>query len=125
MKCLCSWLMAGSAFAWGQLAWGDMYLQGSDGDHALSASHDRYYSGADKAFIGAALDFSGVSSSPPWATMISPQYFITASHLPATSQSTLTFHEGDDANSGAHTHSHYEALILLVAAELRTDALTH
>jgi hypothetical protein len=98
-------LLAGVVFACGELAPGDMYLQGSDGDHAMSATHDRYYNGADKAFIGASLDFSGVSSGPPWATMISPQYFITAYHLPAADQSTLVFHEGNDASSGVHTYS--------------------
>jgi hypothetical protein len=103
-KRLCSLLLVGVVNALGQFAWGGMYLQGAAGDHAMSAAHDRYYSGPDKAFIGASLDFSGVSSNPPWATMISPQYFITAYHLPANSQSTLTFHEGNDASSGAHTY---------------------
>jgi hypothetical protein len=105
MKRLSFLLVLGFVSGFGQFSWGDMYLQGSNGDHAMSATHDRYYSGTDKAFIGAAFDFSGVSTGPPWATMISPQYFITAYHLPANSQSTLTFHEGNDASSGAHTYS--------------------
>jgi hypothetical protein len=104
MKGLSSLLLVGGVSALGQFAWGDMYLQGIAGDHALSTTHDRYYSGPDQAFIGASLDFSGVSSGPPWATMISPQYFITAYHLPANSQSTLTIHEGNDAGDGAHTY---------------------
>jgi hypothetical protein len=96
--------LAGIALACAQFASGEMYLEGNDGDHALSSTHDRYYVGADKAFIGASLDLSGVSSGPPWATMVSPQYFITAYHLAANSQSTLTFHEGNDASSTAHTY---------------------
>jgi hypothetical protein len=105
MKRICSLLLAGIVFAGGQLALGDMYLEGIGGDHALSATHDRYYSGGDKAFIGASLDFSGVSSSTPWVTMVSPQYFITAYHASAGLQSTVTFYEGNDASSGAHTYS--------------------
>jgi hypothetical protein len=98
-------LVTGIVLAGAQLAAAEMFLAGSGGDHAMSATHDRYYNGADKAFIGAALDLSGVSSGPPWATMVSPQYFITAYHLSANSQSTLTFHEGNDASSGAHTYA--------------------
>ena len=105
MNPICSLLLAGIVFVCDQLAWGEMYLQGSGGDHAMSATHDRYYSGTNNAFIGGSLDFSGVSSGPPWATMISAQYFITAYHSPANSQSTLIFHEGNDANSGAHAYS--------------------
>jgi hypothetical protein len=65
MKRICSWSLGGIVIVCGQLVWGDMYLQGSGGDHAMSATHDRYYNGTDKAFIGASLDFSGVSSGPP------------------------------------------------------------
>jgi hypothetical protein len=65
----------------------------------------RFYQGPDKAFIGQGLDFSGVSVGGPWATMISPQYFITAYHWPATSSSSLTFYEGNDPTTGSHTYS--------------------
>jgi hypothetical protein len=88
-----------------QLAVGDMYLQGTGDDHAMRATYDRYDSGSDKNFIGASLNFSGVSSGPPWAAMSSSQYFITAYHLPANSQPTLTFHQGNDAGSGTHTYA--------------------
>ncbi len=37
--------------------------------------------------------------------MVSPRYLITSYRWSATSQSTLTFHEGNDANRGAHTYS--------------------
>jgi hypothetical protein len=69
---------------------GNLYLQGDGVDHAQSFSHDRFYTGADKAFIGAAFDWSGVGgavstgttapSTGPWATMISPSYFVSAIH---------------------------------------------
>jgi hypothetical protein len=82
-----------------------MYLEGVDSDHAMSSTHDRYYTGSDKDFIGAALDLSGISTGGPWATMISPQYFITAYHWRANSQPTLTFYEGDTTTSGGHTYA--------------------
>lgn len=90
--------LAGTSFA-------EMYLQGVGGDHAMSATHDRFYSGPDKAFIGAALDFSGVSAWGPWATMISPQYFITAYHWSASYAPSLTFYEGNTTAAGGHTYT--------------------
>jgi hypothetical protein len=81
----------------------DMYIEGNVTPNPQRYS--RFYSGDDKAFIGAGLDFSGVSTGGPWATMISPQYFITAYHWPANSLSTLTFYEGNTTASGGHTYS--------------------
>jgi hypothetical protein len=87
----------------GGTAWAQMYITGNVTPNPQR--YYRFYEGTDKAFIGAGFDFSGVSTSGPWATMISPQYFITASHWPATSASTLTFCEGNLLGSGAHTYS--------------------
>jgi hypothetical protein len=81
----------------------DMFITGNVTPNPQRYS--RFYAGSDKAFIGAGLDFSGVSTGGPWATMISPQYFITAYHWPATSASTLTFYEGNTTTSGGHTYS--------------------
>jgi len=81
----------------------DMYISGNVTPNPQRYS--RFYEGGDKAFIGNGLDFSGVSTSGPWATMISPQYFITAYHWPANSSSTLTFCEGNTTDSGEHTYS--------------------
>ena len=93
-------LLAGGAL-------GDTYIQGVGGDHAMSATHDRFYTGADKAFIGAGLDLSGVglSSGGSWATMISPQYFISAYHDHPGAGQTVTFYEGDTTASGGHTYT--------------------
>jgi hypothetical protein len=81
----------------------DMYIQGND-PTPNPQRYSRFYAGDDKAFIGAGLDFSGVSISGPWATMISPQYFITAYHWPATDQTQLSFCEGNSYASGIHTY---------------------
>jgi hypothetical protein len=81
----------------------DMYITGNVTPNPQRYS--RFYSGSDKAFIGAGFDFSGVSVGGPWATMISPQYFITAYHWPANSASTLTFCEGNTTTSGVHTYA--------------------
>jgi hypothetical protein len=89
----------------GHVALADMYLQGVGGDHSMAATNDRFYTGADKAFIGTGLDFSGVGGNSPWATMISPQYFITAYHYPSNGFSSLTFYEGNTTSSGAHTYA--------------------
>ena len=87
------------------LSFGDMYLEGVGGDHAMIATNDRFYVGADKAFIGAGLNLSGVgqASNGASATMISPQYFITAYHYSAGG--TVTFYEGDTTASGGHTYT--------------------
>jgi hypothetical protein len=79
-----------------------MFITGNPNERRYS----RFYSGADKAFIGDGLDFSGVSTNGPWATMISPQYFITAYHWPATSSpsGTLAFCEGNSMAGGTHTY---------------------
>ena len=81
----------------------DMYITGNVTPDPQR--YYRFYDGSDKAFIGQGLDFSGVSASGPWATMISPQYFITAYHWPATSSPTLTFYEGNTTASGGHTYN--------------------
>jgi hypothetical protein len=67
------------------------------------ANHDRFYVGADKAFIGDADDWSGVAlnGSAAWATMISPNYFLSANHAHPANGSTLTFYYSNDP-SGAY-----------------------
>ena len=84
----------------------DEFITGNQSPYSPNPQrYDRFYSGLDKAFIGAGLDFSGVAGGGPWATMITPQYFITAYHWPANNDSTLTFYEGDSTSSGVHTYS--------------------
>ena len=88
------------------VACADMYLQGVNGDHAMSATHDRFYAGVDKAFVGEGLDWSGVgrSSNGTWVTMISPTHFVSANHYHPNAGDTITFHE--DNNLGGVTHAY-------------------
>ncbi len=81
----------------------DMYITGNVTPDPQRYS--RFYAGDNKAFIGAGFDFSGVSTSGPWATMISPQYFITAYHWSANYSPTLTFYEGNSTATGGHTYN--------------------
>ena len=69
------------------------------------ANHDRFYVGADKAFIGDPYNWSGVGVNgfASWATMISPDYFISANHSHPADGSTLTFYYSNDPNGGYET----------------------
>lgn len=61
-------------------------------------SHDRF-SNSDQ-FIGDAYDWSGIgrTESSRWVTMISPHYFLSASHFPPASGETVTFYATNDVN---------------------------
>ena len=61
------------------------------------ARHNRFYSGDDRDFIAEGFDLSGVghTSSPRWVTMISPTYFVTATHFKPGVGDTVTFYEGN------------------------------
>lgn len=73
--------------------------------------HDRYYVGADKAFIGEALDLSGVSRNngvtddvPPqgfvhWATMISDTYYLTSGHSFPREDEPVRFYRNDELST--------------------------
>ena len=73
--------------------------------------NDRFNNSPD--FLGAAYNFSGVgyvaTSQGPvaWATMISPQYFISATHfypgLGGSGPTVLTFHSTNNPNTGIYT----------------------
>jgi hypothetical protein len=105
----------------GPVALADEYITGNESPYAANPQrYDRFYSGPDKAFIGAGLDFSGVAGGGPWATMISSQYFITAYHFPANNDSTLTFYEGNSTSAGAHTYR-ASTTSLTTTAALRTS----
>lgn len=64
--------------------------------------NDRYYQGADRAFIGDGYNFSGVgktgnpltATNTQWATLISPHFALSARHAPASG--TVTFYPGND-----------------------------
>jgi hypothetical protein len=85
------------------VSFADMYITGNVTPNPQRYS--RFYEGSDKAFIGDGLDFSGVSTDGPWATMISPQYFITARHYSATNSPSLTFYEGNTKTTGMHNYT--------------------
>ena len=88
----------------------ELYIAGNGGTADTDPQrYDRFYVGADKAFIGAGLDFSGVGSvngaagGGPWATMISSQYFLTAYHYAAGG--TVTFFPGNTTSGGGYSFS--------------------
>lgn len=87
------------------VALGDEYLQGIGDGYNMSPTNDRFYVGTDKAFIGAGMDLSGVglSSGGSWATMISPQYFISAYHDHPGAGQTVTFYAGNSYSSPSYT----------------------
>ncbi len=74
--------------------------------------HDRFYvdvGGGAKAFIAEGYNFSGTgkASDNKWVTMISPTYFVSASHWhpdPSTGE-TITFYENNDPSGATHTHT--------------------
>lgn len=74
-----------------------------------AAKNDRFYAGPNKAFIGGTFDLSGVGNTNAngtgrFATLISPQYVLTAAHYAPGVGSTVTFHEGDSPTGTVHTY---------------------
>jgi hypothetical protein len=65
---------------------------------------DRFYAGADKDFLGQAFDWSGVGQADngTWATMISPDYFVSATHWHPSGGDVLKFYEGNDLSGPSH-----------------------
>lgn len=69
--------------------------------------HERFYVGADKAFIGDPYDFSGVgrSASGLWATLVSDNYFISATHYHPEIGGNVTFWETNSLTDPSHTYA--------------------
>jgi hypothetical protein len=73
--------------------------------------HDRFYVGADKAFIGDPYDWSGVGRvvgegiTHGWATMISPHCFLSAYHFHPALSETLRFYEANDPSGSFEDHA--------------------
>jgi hypothetical protein len=65
---------------------------------------DRFYVGADKNFVGQAFDWSGVgqAGNGTWATMISPDYFLSAAHYHPSGGDILTFYANNDPNGPSY-----------------------
>lgn len=67
------------------------------------ATNDRFAN--DPAFIGAAYDWSGVgrAASGAWATLLTPNVFLSANHFHPGIGSTVTFYPGNDPAATAIT----------------------
>jgi hypothetical protein len=92
---------------------GDTFLQGlaganglqNEGNQGPSPRNDRFLN--SPSFIGLPYDWSGVglSSGGSWATMISPTYFVSATHDHPTSGQTVTFHTDNNPNGPTQTYT--------------------
>jgi hypothetical protein len=79
-----------------------MYITGNGGlSNTDPQQYSRFYTGGDKAFIGQAYDWSGVGSG--WATMISPSFFISATHAHPGAGSNVTFYPGNTTSGTSYT----------------------
>ena len=69
--------------------------------------HNRFYTGSDKNFIGAAYNFSGVGqfSSGHWATLLSDNYFITAAHYGPAINEQVTFYATNSRSGNSFTYT--------------------
>ncbi|MDD5033338.1 MAG: trypsin-like serine protease [Methylococcaceae bacterium] len=92
-KCLAAFLLLASADSFA------LYL-----NRYQANVNARFYTGADRAFIGDGLDWSGVNNGPSWATMISPTYFLSAGHLHPGAGTQLNFYSGNDLSAAPETH---------------------
>jgi hypothetical protein len=91
----------------------DTFLQGlagptglaNEGNQGPSPRNDRFLD--SPSFIGQPYDWSGVgfSSGGSWATMISPSYFVSATHDHPTPGQTVTFHLDNNPNGPTQTYT--------------------
>jgi hypothetical protein len=88
-------IIAGVLLAMQALALADMEVETLEPNQ-----QDRFYVGSDKNFLGAAFNWSGVGEDGggSWATMISPQYFVSAAHDHPGPGDVVTFHANNDPN---------------------------
>ena len=87
----------------------ELLVRGYDPVDGNDPRYDRF---ADSSqFIGAGLDFSGVGqmpvtltdTEPPWATMISPHFFLSAAHFFAGGN--VTFYDSNSLSGPSNTYS--------------------
>ncbi len=85
-----------------EISWANLQIREFD-----AKRHDRFYVSGDKAFIGEGYDFSGTgkASDVKWVTMISPTYFVSASHWHSSPGATVTFYENNDPSGATSTHT--------------------
>jgi hypothetical protein len=72
-----------------------------------AAQHYRFYGGSDKNFVGEPYDFSGVgySNAGHWATLVSNNYFISATHYHPGTGETVTFWATNDLTGPSYTYT--------------------
>ncbi len=81
--------------------------------NAQSAQQDaRFYTGADRDFIGEGLNWSGIGvMQGGWATMISDHYFLSSYHIgPPKADIAVDFYRGDtmDTSAGNYVQEHID-----------------
>ncbi len=113
MRTAVSIFIATLVFSYGSVSFGDTFLQGlagptglaNEGNQGPSPRNDRFLD--SPTFIGTPYDWSGVgfSSGGSWATMISPTYFISATHDHPTPGQTVTFHLDNNPNGPTFTYT--------------------
>lgn len=97
MRKILKWLLFALALlAPVSVAAADMIIRNYD-----PARNDRFYVGADKAFIGSGYNWSGIgrTSDGRWATLISPDFFVTVWHWYPLVGSTVTFYSDNTTNN--------------------------
>ena len=89
------------------------------------ALHDRFYSGSNKNFIGAAYNFSGVGfgSAGHWATLLSDNYFITAAHYSPAIDETVTFYSTNSRSGNKFTYTVASLTRITTAGGQLTDIM--
>ena len=94
-----------ATWAWASPVPATMFITGNGGtDDTNPQQYYRFYSGADPAFIGQPYNWSGVgeSNGGSWATMISPSFFLSATHDHPGAGSTVTFYSGNSASGQSY-----------------------
>ena len=75
-----------------------MVIQGYDPD-----LHDRFVD--HPSFIGNPYDWSGVGRSTLWATLVSPSYFVSATHGHPGTGAVVRFYEGNQSTGPYEEHT--------------------
>lgn len=96
------WVVTIYLLAQANMAWAALMVQEYD-----PARHDRFYVGANKAFVGDPYDWSavGLTNEGTWATAISPSYFISANHFHPDTGESLRFFQGNDPAGPFEDHT--------------------
>ncbi|WFB36055.1 fibronectin type III domain-containing protein [Kiritimatiellota bacterium B12222] len=88
-----------------------------------ATSNDRFAN--DPSFIANSFDLSGVaiSSDGKWATMISPNVFLTANHYTPGTGQTLTFYQTNDPSGPSVTRTVNSTQLRIGSSDLRLVTL--